>query len=204
MLSKRWTTGGTLTIEAGETPNGAPMFSVSDTGRGMSRTLHRNAAVSSVLHYQENRHRSRALHLPRSDQGQRRHDRSRFSRRRWNDISRRATIDSTTTGVTKKWRGKCPSAIHARYARSSKQYSPRSFVLGARVRRLSLFCRYQFVREMSNQPQPKGTVLVVDDDDAVRSGLYWALTSDYQVLQAASRDEACCANQRRRDRRGGK
>jgi len=42
----------------------------------------------------------------------------------------------------------------------------------------------------SNQPQPKGTVLVVDDDDAVRSGLYWALTTDYQVLQAASRDEA--------------
>jgi DNA-binding NtrC family response regulator len=44
---------------------------------------------------------------------------------------------------------------------------------------------------MSNQPQPKGTVLVVDDDDAVRSGLYWALASDYQVLQAASREEAC-------------
>ncbi|HSE16783.1 MAG TPA: sigma-54 dependent transcriptional regulator [Pyrinomonadaceae bacterium] len=44
---------------------------------------------------------------------------------------------------------------------------------------------------MTQQPQPKGTVLVVDDDDAVRSGLYWALTSDYQVLQAASRDEAC-------------
>src|SRR5262245_18070102 len=44
---------------------------------------------------------------------------------------------------------------------------------------------------MSAQPQPKGTVLVVDDDDAVRSGLYWALTSDYQVLQASSRDEAC-------------
>lgn len=44
---------------------------------------------------------------------------------------------------------------------------------------------------MSKQPQPKGTVLVVDDDDAVRSGLYWALTSDYQVLQASSRDEAC-------------
>jgi DNA-binding NtrC family response regulator len=44
---------------------------------------------------------------------------------------------------------------------------------------------------MSNQPQPKGTVLVVDDDDAVRSGLFWALTSDYQVLQASSRDEAC-------------
>jgi signal transduction histidine kinase len=29
--------GGTLTIEAGQTASGAPMFSVSDTGRGMSR-----------------------------------------------------------------------------------------------------------------------------------------------------------------------
>jgi DNA-binding NtrC family response regulator len=44
---------------------------------------------------------------------------------------------------------------------------------------------------MSTQTQPKGTVLVVDDDDAVRSGLYWALASNYQVLQASSRDEAC-------------
>src|SRR5689334_24643334 len=44
---------------------------------------------------------------------------------------------------------------------------------------------------MSTQAQPKGTVLVVDDDDAVRSGLYWALASNYQVLQAASKDEAC-------------
>src|SRR6476660_4471619 len=42
---------------------------------------------------------------------------------------------------------------------------------------------------MSNHT--KGTVLVVDDDDTVRSGLYWALTSDYQVLQASSREEAC-------------
>jgi signal transduction histidine kinase len=31
--------GGTLTIEAGQTPSGAPTFSVSDTGRGMSRTF---------------------------------------------------------------------------------------------------------------------------------------------------------------------
>jgi signal transduction histidine kinase len=31
--------GGTLTIEAEQTPSGAPMFSVSDTGRGMSRTF---------------------------------------------------------------------------------------------------------------------------------------------------------------------
>lgn len=52
---------------------------------------------------------------------------------------------------------------------------------------LRLFLQYK----MSSQPQPKGIVLVVDDDDAVRSGLYWALTSDYQVLQASSRDEAC-------------
>ena len=44
---------------------------------------------------------------------------------------------------------------------------------------------------MSNQSEPKGTVLVVDDDDAVRSGLYWALASDYHVLQASSREEAC-------------
>ena len=30
---------GTITIEAGQTPNGAPAFSVSDTGRGMSKTF---------------------------------------------------------------------------------------------------------------------------------------------------------------------
>src|SRR5690349_23981885 len=44
---------------------------------------------------------------------------------------------------------------------------------------------------MTHPAQPRGTVLVVDDDDAVRSGLFWALTSDYQVLQASSRDDAC-------------
>ncbi len=43
---------------------------------------------------------------------------------------------------------------------------------------------------MSNQPRSKSTVLVVDDDDSVRSGLYWALSSDYQVLQASSREAA--------------
>jgi DNA-binding NtrC family response regulator len=43
---------------------------------------------------------------------------------------------------------------------------------------------------MTNEPQVKGTVLVVDDDDAVRSGLYWALVNDYRVLQAASRTDA--------------
>src|SRR5687767_8577084 len=44
---------------------------------------------------------------------------------------------------------------------------------------------------MNSQTEPKGTVLVVDDDDAVRSGLYWALASDYKVVQASSREEAC-------------
>lgn len=44
---------------------------------------------------------------------------------------------------------------------------------------------------MTTGTQVKGTVLVVDDDDAVRSGLYWALNSEYKVLQAASREQAC-------------
>lgn len=44
---------------------------------------------------------------------------------------------------------------------------------------------------MAEQPRVKGTVLVVDDDDAIRSGLYWALSSEYRVLQASSREEAC-------------
>ncbi len=43
---------------------------------------------------------------------------------------------------------------------------------------------------MSGAIQTKGTVLVVDDDEAVRSGLYWALTSHYHVLQAGTREEA--------------
>ena len=53
-------TGGTLTIEAFETDNGAPAFSISDTGRNESQ-LYRSSFVSSVLHHQEDRHRSRAL-----------------------------------------------------------------------------------------------------------------------------------------------
>ncbi len=43
---------------------------------------------------------------------------------------------------------------------------------------------------MSAQTQAKGAVLVVDDDETVRSGLHWALTY-YRVFQASSRDEAC-------------
>jgi DNA-binding NtrC family response regulator len=43
---------------------------------------------------------------------------------------------------------------------------------------------------MTTQTPAKGTVLVVDDDEAVRSGLYWALNPEYRVLQASSREEA--------------
>jgi two-component system, NtrC family, response regulator HydG len=43
---------------------------------------------------------------------------------------------------------------------------------------------------MSVQNQPKATILVVDDDTAVRSGLRWLLDERYKVLEAASRSEA--------------
>jgi len=36
----------------------------------------------------------------------------------------------------------------------------------------------------------KETIIVVDDDEAVRRQLYWTLNSDYRVLEAASREEA--------------
>ena len=40
------------------------------------------------------------------------------------------------------------------------------------------------------QPHLKATVLLVDDDESVRRGLYWTLNSDYRVIEAASRVEA--------------
>ena len=43
---------------------------------------------------------------------------------------------------------------------------------------------------MSEERQEKITVLVVDDDAAVRRQLYWALKEVYQVLEAATREEA--------------
>lgn len=43
---------------------------------------------------------------------------------------------------------------------------------------------------MQNKTEVKGTVLVVDDDEAIRRGLYWALVDQYRVLEAASRSEA--------------
>lgn len=41
-----------------------------------------------------------------------------------------------------------------------------------------------------SQSHSKGTVLLVDDDESVRRGLYWALNSDYRVIEAASRTQA--------------
>ena len=48
---------------------------------------------------------------------------------------------------------------------------------------------------MGNTNQPQGapfkeTILVVDDDESVRRGLFWTLSSNYRVLEAASRAEA--------------
>jgi two-component system, NtrC family, response regulator AtoC len=42
----------------------------------------------------------------------------------------------------------------------------------------------------TEQPQVKVTVLVVDDDESVRRGLYWALNPDFRVLEASSRAAA--------------
>jgi DNA-binding NtrC family response regulator len=42
----------------------------------------------------------------------------------------------------------------------------------------------------SKEAQLKETILVVDDDESIRRGLFWTLNSDYRVLEAASRAEA--------------
>ncbi len=49
---------------------------------------------------------------------------------------------------------------------------------------------------MSERAQAKGTVLVVDDDAAVRRGLRWALRDEYRVLEAGTRAEAVGQMQR--------
>ena len=43
---------------------------------------------------------------------------------------------------------------------------------------------------MSNQKEPQATVLVIDDDEAVRRQLHWTLSDHYRVLDAATRIEA--------------
>src|SRR5215212_8836958 len=43
---------------------------------------------------------------------------------------------------------------------------------------------------MSEQAQSKTTILVVDDDPAVRSGLRWTFNECYRVLEAGTRAEA--------------
>ena len=43
---------------------------------------------------------------------------------------------------------------------------------------------------MNSDKQPVSTVLVVDDDAAVRSGLRWLLRDHYKVLEAATREQA--------------
>lgn len=44
--------------------------------------------------------------------------------------------------------------------------------------------------QTQSESQLQGTLLVVDDDESIRRGLYWTLNSDYRVLEASSRDEA--------------
>src|SRR5215212_11073126 len=51
---------------------------------------------------------------------------------------------------------------------------------------------------MTEQAQANGTILVVDDDAAVRSGLRWAFTDCYRVLEAGTRQEAIEQLQRER------
>jgi DNA-binding NtrC family response regulator len=51
---------------------------------------------------------------------------------------------------------------------------------------------------MTEQPQAKMTILVVDDDTSVRTGLRWAFNDCYRVLEAGTREEAVEQLQRER------
>ncbi|HKR02895.1 MAG TPA: sigma-54 dependent transcriptional regulator [Pyrinomonadaceae bacterium] len=51
---------------------------------------------------------------------------------------------------------------------------------------------------MTEQAQTRATILIVDDDPSVRSGLRWAFTNGYRVLEAATREEAVEQLQRER------
>lgn len=48
----------------------------------------------------------------------------------------------------------------------------------------------RLVERMGSQAEEKATVLIVEDDRALRSGLRWALADDYAVLEAETRHEA--------------
>ena len=51
---------------------------------------------------------------------------------------------------------------------------------------------------MGERTEVKETILVVDDDAAVRRGLYWTLNSSYRVLEASSRADAVALLQQRK------
>ena len=43
---------------------------------------------------------------------------------------------------------------------------------------------------MSDKPQDKATVLIVDDDRVLRRQLFWALEGEHEVIEAETRTEA--------------
>ena len=53
-------------------------------------------------------------------------------------------------------------------------------------------------QSQTNETRVPETLLVVDDDESVRRGLYWTLNSEYRVLESASREEAVKLLQRER------
>ena len=53
-------------------------------------------------------------------------------------------------------------------------------------------------QSQTNESRVPETLLVVDDDESVRRGLYWTLNSEYRVLESASREEAVNLLQRER------
>ncbi len=48
----------------------------------------------------------------------------------------------------------------------------------------------QSSQTQSRETQLKQTILVVDDNEAVRRSLFWTLSSDFRVLESASREDA--------------
>ncbi len=90
--------GGRLTVEAGRLDGDLVFFSVADTGVGMTRGVHQDAALPPLLDDEEQGHRPRALHLPRDGRGARRAPGGRVEPRRWHALPRRATIPPVPFG----------------------------------------------------------------------------------------------------------